>query len=71
MNADGRTPANIRAVQATDALDAPLLYGKSQRVRHEICKVADNRRVELRCTPPADMRYTVDVTSLQKGAVYT
>jgi hypothetical protein len=41
------------------------------RIRHEVHKVADIRKVELRCTPNAEMRYTLDGTNPKEGTVYT
>jgi hypothetical protein len=34
-------------------------------------KVADSRKVELRCTPAAEMRYTLDGTNPKEGPLYT
>ncbi len=33
-------------------------------------KVADTRKVELRCTPAAEMRFTLDGTNPKEGTVY-
>jgi Protein of unknown function (DUF499)/Fn3 associated len=39
-------------------------------IRHEVHQVADTRKVELRCTPAADMRFTLDGTNPKEGAKY-
>jgi len=39
-------------------------------VRHEIHAVADARKVELRCTPAGEMRYSLDGTNPKEGAIY-
>lgn len=39
-------------------------------VRHELHKIADLRKVELRCTPAAEMRYTLDGTNPKEGTPY-
>lgn len=39
-------------------------------VRHEVHKVADARKVELRATPAAEVRYTLDGTNPKEGTVY-
>jgi hypothetical protein len=41
------------------------------KIRHEIRGVADARKVELRCTPTAELRYTLDGTNPKEGAIYT
>jgi hypothetical protein len=40
-------------------------------IRHEIHKIADNRKVELRCTPPAELRFTLDGTNAKEGKRYS
>lgn len=40
-------------------------------IRHEIHPVGDGRKVELRCTPPADLRYSLDGTNPKEGTPYT
>ncbi len=49
----------------------PTRWTAELTVRHEIRKVADIRKVELRCTPPAEMRYTLDGTNPKEGSAYT
>jgi hypothetical protein len=39
-------------------------------IRHEVHRVADVRKVELRCTPAAEMRFTLDGTNAKEGTVY-
>lgn len=39
-------------------------------IRHEVHRVADVRKVELRCTPAAEMRFTLDGTNPKEGTVY-
>ncbi|MFW5397907.1 MAG: Fn3 domain-containing protein [Candidatus Accumulibacter regalis] len=39
-------------------------------VRHEVHKVADARKVELRATPAAEIRYALDGTNPKEGTVY-
>jgi hypothetical protein len=39
-------------------------------IRHEVHKVADVRKVELRCTPAAEMRFTLDGTNPKEGTLY-
>lgn len=48
----------------------PTRWTADLTVRHEIHKVADIRKVELRCTPPAEMRYTLDGTNAREGTIY-
>ena len=40
-------------------------------IRHEIHSVGDGRKVELRCTPPAELRYSLDGTNPKEGTPYT
>jgi len=40
-------------------------------IRHEIHPVGDGRKVELRCTPPAELRYSLDGTNPKEGSPYT
>lgn len=49
----------------------PTRWTADLTVRHEVHKIADTRKVELRCTPRAEMRYTLDGTNPKEGAVYT
>ena len=39
-------------------------------IRHEVHRVADVRKVELRCTPVAEMRFTLDGTNPKEGTLY-
>lgn len=39
-------------------------------IRHEVHRVADVRKVELRCTPAAEMRFTLDGTNPKEGTLY-
>ncbi|MEA3276394.1 MAG: chitobiase/beta-hexosaminidase C-terminal domain-containing protein, partial [Pseudomonadota bacterium] len=48
----------------------PARWTADLTVRHELHKVADTRKVELRCTPAAEMRYTLDGTNAKEGTVY-
>ncbi len=48
----------------------PTRWTADLTVRHEVHKVADTRKVELRCTPAAEMRYTLDGTNAKEGTVY-
>jgi hypothetical protein len=48
----------------------PTRWTADLTVRHELHKVADTRKVELRCTPAAEMRYTLDGTNAKEGTVY-
>ncbi len=48
----------------------PTRWTADLTIRHEIHKVADSRKVELRCTPAAEMRYTLDGTNAKEGIVY-
>ncbi len=49
----------------------PTRWTAELTIRHEIHRLADGRKVELRCTPPAEMRYTLDGTNPREGALYT
>jgi hypothetical protein len=49
----------------------PTRWTADLTVRHELHKVADTRKVELRCTPAAEMRYALDGTNAKEGAVYS
>jgi len=49
----------------------PARWTADLTVRHEVHAIADGRKVELRCTPPAEMRYTLDGTNPKEGTVYT
>ncbi len=48
----------------------PTRWTADLTIRHELHKVADVRKVELRCTPAAEMRYTLDGTNPKEGTVY-
>ncbi len=48
----------------------PTRWAADLTIRHEIRKVADTRKVELRCTPAAEMRYTLDGTNPKEGTRY-
>jgi hypothetical protein len=39
-------------------------------VRHELHALADTRKVELRCTPAGELRYSIDGTNPKEGARY-
>ncbi|MGC1951585.1 MAG: chitobiase/beta-hexosaminidase C-terminal domain-containing protein, partial [Gammaproteobacteria bacterium] len=75
-------PEDFRTTEATlyfiavdssgrHAVGEPKRWTADLTVRHEIHKVADTRKVELRCTPHAEMRYTLDGTNPKEGSVYT
>jgi len=49
----------------------PTRWTAELTIRHQLHKVADNRKVELRCTPYAEMRFTVDGTNPKEGSIYT
>ncbi len=48
----------------------PTRWAADLTVRHEVHKVADTRKVELRCTPAAELRYTLDGTNPKEGTLY-
>lgn len=48
----------------------PTRWTADLTIRHEVHKVADRRKVELRCTPHAEMRFTLDGTNPKEGTVY-
>ena len=48
----------------------PTRWTADLTIRHEVHKVADTRKVELRCTPAGEMRYTLDGTNPKEGTVY-
>ncbi len=48
----------------------PTRWTADLTVRHEVHKVADTRKVELRCTPAAELRYTLDGTNPKEGTLY-
>jgi hypothetical protein len=49
----------------------PTRWTADLTIRHELHKIADSRKVELRCTPAAEMRYTLDGTNPKEGPFYT
>jgi hypothetical protein len=53
------------------AVGEPTRWTADLTIRHEVHKVADSRKVELRCTPAAELRYTLDGTNPKEGSVYT
>lgn len=48
----------------------PTRWVADLTIRHEIHAVATTRKVELHCTPMAEMRYTLDGTNPKEGRVY-
>lgn len=48
----------------------PTRWTADLAIRHEIHALADTRKVELRCAPPAEMRYTLDGTNPKEGTRY-
>lgn len=48
----------------------PTRWTADLTIRHEVHKVADSRKVELRCTPQAEMRFTLDGTNPKEGILY-
>jgi hypothetical protein len=49
----------------------PTRWTADLTIRHEVHKIADSRKVELRCTPTAEMRYTLDGTNPKEATPYT
>jgi len=49
----------------------PTRWTADLTVRHEVLNIADSRKVELRCTPAAEIRYTLDGTNPKEGTIYT
>jgi hypothetical protein len=49
----------------------PTRWTADLTIRHQVHKVADSRKVELRCTPHAEMRYPLDGTNTKEGTPYT
>ena len=49
----------------------PTRWTADLTIRHEIHKVADGRKLELRCTPAAELRYSLDGTNPKEGTVYS
>jgi hypothetical protein len=49
----------------------PTRWTADLTIRHEVHKVAASRKVELRCTPHAEMRFTLDGTNPKEGTIYT
>jgi len=48
----------------------PTRWTAELTVRHEVHKLVDTRKVELRCAPPAELRYTLDGTNPKEGTLY-
>jgi hypothetical protein len=73
---DYRTPEATLYFIAVDSagkyhVGEPTRWTADLTVRHEVLNIADSRKVELRCTPAAEMRYTLDGTNPKEGTVYT
>ncbi|EIC21648.1 anti-phage-associated DUF499 domain-containing protein [Thiorhodovibrio frisius] len=49
----------------------PTRWTADLTIRHELHKVADGRKLELRCTPAAEMRYSLDGTNPKEGTLYS
>ena len=69
---DFRTPEATLYFIAVDSagkyqIGEPIRWTADLTVRHEVHNVADSRKVELRCTPNAEMRYTLDGTNPKEG----
>lgn len=72
---DFRTPeANLYFIAVDSAgkyqVGEPIRWTADLTVRHQVLNIADSRKVELRCTPNAEMRYTLDGTNPKEGTVY-
>ncbi len=72
---DFRTPEATLYFIAVDSagkyqVGEPNRWTADLTVRHEVHSLADSRKVELRCTPNAEMRYTLDGTNPKEGTVY-
>ena len=48
----------------------PTRWTADLTIRHEVHGIADTRKVELRCTPAAELRYTLDGTNPKEGTHY-
>ena len=73
---DYRTPEATLYFIAVDSagkyqVGEPTRWTADLTVRHEVLNIADSRKVELRCTPAAEMRYTLDGTNPKEGTIYT
>jgi hypothetical protein len=65
---DYRTTATTLYFLAVDStgkyrVGEPARWTADLVIRHEIHALADTRKAELRCAPPAEMRYTLDGTN--------
>ncbi len=49
----------------------PTRWTADLTIRHELHPVADGRKLELRCTPAAELRYSLDGTNPKEGALYS
>lgn len=49
----------------------PTRWTADLTIRHELHKIADGRRLELRCTPAAELRYSLDGTNPKEGTRYS
>lgn len=49
----------------------PTRWSADLSIRHELHKVADGRKLELRCTPAAELRYSLDGTNPKQGTLYS
>jgi hypothetical protein len=72
---DYRTTAATLYFLAVDStgkyrIGEPTRWTADLVIRHEIHALADTRKVELRCAPPAEMRYTLDGTNPKEGTRY-
>ncbi|MES1954178.1 anti-phage-associated DUF499 domain-containing protein [Salinisphaera hydrothermalis] len=48
----------------------PVRWKADLKIRHQVDPAGDKRRVTLRCTPDASMRYTLDGSNPRDGTVY-
>ncbi|MEA1048511.1 anti-phage-associated DUF499 domain-containing protein [Lamprobacter modestohalophilus] len=48
----------------------PTRWTAELTIRHELHQVADGRKLELRCTPTAEMHYSLDGTNPKEGSLY-
>ena len=48
----------------------PTRWTAELTIRHELHQVADGRKLELRCTPDAEMRYSLDGSNPKEGTLY-
>ena len=49
----------------------PTRWTADLTIRHEIHKLGDGRKLDLRCTPAAELRYSRDGTNPKEGTVYS